>query len=282
MFFLTALSPCARAETRSLSREAIQLLGSDLVLAGRLFRVSPTGNPKDGSRVYLHVRGFKLLKGEWSDYRRADIPIAGWVESSRPDIFLTRSHLDDVAGKNVLMFAVKVDANRPQPELHLYQGSQSVQVQNARAIAPLRAEIAHQARLLSDFAQAPYAQPDETDRTVKQQLDALADSRLAEDAVGKLVSMGCGAVPALVRQMDDRRPFAADEIALENRSPGALEGVRVYSPELIVDAIAAILNHLSGETFGFIYNGASAALRERTVDKWRTWLALVDGHPACP
>jgi hypothetical protein len=65
VFLLIALSPYARAETRSVPREAIQLLGSDLVLAGRLFRVSPEGHPEDGSRVYLHVRGFKLLKGEY-------------------------------------------------------------------------------------------------------------------------------------------------------------------------------------------------------------------------
>ncbi len=37
----------------------------------------------------------------------------------------------------------------------------------------------------------------------------------------------------------------------------------------MVDALAAVLNQITGRNFGFIYNGASEEERRSAVDGWR-------------
>jgi hypothetical protein len=88
----------------------------------------------------------------------------------------------------------------------------------------------------------------------------------------RLIAMGPDAVPAIVSQMDDRRPLAVQAISLINKSPDAFEGMRHYGPELMVDALAAVLNQISGQHFGFIYNGASEQDRRATVAGWRRYV----------
>lgn len=77
----------------------------------------------------------------------------------------------------------------------------------------------------------------------------------------------------MIDLMDDRRPIPFRTITLENHAPGTLEGLRHYGPELMVDAVAAILNQITGADFGFIYNGASEAERRATVIGWRRYRA---------
>jgi hypothetical protein len=72
------------------------------------------------------------------------------------------------------------------------------------------------------------------------------------------------------------RPFFADlgdpRISIRNKSRDAFEGLRHYGPEEIVDALAAILNQITGKNFGFIYNGATDPGRDKTVRGWRDFL----------
>jgi len=84
-----------------------------------------------------------------------------------------------------------------------------------------------------------------------------------------LEALGCPAVPAIIARMDDRRPLPDPNIALRNKSPDAFEARRFYGPQQIVDALAAILNQITGQDFGFIYNGATEPERTRTVHGWR-------------
>ncbi|MEJ0070737.1 MAG: hypothetical protein WDO24_20665 [Pseudomonadota bacterium] len=76
-------------------------------------------------------------------------------------------------------------------------------------------------------------------------------------------------VPAIVTLMDDRKPLPVPAISLANSFPGAFEGIRHYGPKLMVDALAAVLNQITGRNFGFIYNGASEEERRSAVDGWR-------------
>jgi hypothetical protein len=72
--------------------------------------------------------------------------------------------------------------------------------------------------------------------------------------------------------MDDRRPLAFREIALQNHMPDAFESLRHYGPELVVDALDAIFNQLTG--YGAtITNGASDRERRNAVAAWRTYAA---------
>ena len=72
--------------------------------------------------------------------------------------------------------------------------------------------------------------------------------------------------------MDDRRKLPVPRISLRNKSPQEFEGLRHYGPEEVVDALAAILNQITGQHFGFIYNGATDAERTKTVRAWRDFL----------
>jgi hypothetical protein len=87
-----------------------------------------------------------------------------------------------------------------------------------------------------------------------------------------LVALGPEAAPAIVTLMDDARPLAHPAISLVNTAPDRFEGLRHYTPKVLTDALAAVLNQITGEHFGFIYNGATPAERRQTVDAWRAWL----------
>jgi hypothetical protein len=73
--------------------------------------------------------------------------------------------------------------------------------------------------------------------------------------------------------MDDRRSLVEQQISLVNGVRDAFEGISHYGPEQLVDALAAILNQISGASFGFIYNGGSDSQRSAVVDAWRIYAA---------
>jgi hypothetical protein len=72
-----------------------------------------------------------------------------------------------------------------------------------------------------------------------------------------------------------------NSISLENESPDAFEGLRHYGPEKVVDALAAILNQITGQDFGFIYNGATEAQRTQAVQGWRNFLHKTPAAEVC-
>ncbi len=118
-------------------------------------------------------------------------------------------------------------------------------------------------------------------RRIIEALAALKASPLPDDRKADaqarlfhaLEALGPSAAPAIIAQMDDRRPLAVQEIRLVNRSAEAFEAFRIYGPELIVDALDAILNQLTGQYFSGIYNGGSEAERRQSVAGWRAYAA---------
>ncbi len=88
----------------------------------------------------------------------------------------------------------------------------------------------------------------------------------------QLEALGEEAVPAIIYLMDDFRKLPLQQISL-TCPPGWFEALRHYSPERVVDALAAILNQLTGKSFGtMIYNGdVSKKERKRTIDGWRIY-----------
>jgi len=100
-------------------------------------------------------------------------------------------------------------------------------------------------------------------------------------AFADLEALGCAAVPSIIRRMDDRRKLPIPAISLKNKSPQALEGLRHYGPKEVVDALAAILNQITGQDFGSIYNGATEADRTHAVRGWRDWLRRTPAEDLC-
>ncbi len=90
----------------------------------------------------------------------------------------------------------------------------------------------------------------------------------------ELERLGMPAVPYIIKYMDDRRSLPYRYIALSNAgAKNSFEAIRQYTPEKVVDALAAILNQITGERFGTIYNGATENERDRSVAGWRAWCA---------
>ncbi|MDF7774386.1 hypothetical protein P1X14_03935 [Sphingomonas sp. AOB5] len=87
----------------------------------------------------------------------------------------------------------------------------------------------------------------------------------------QLEALGSEAVPAIIAQMDDRRPLLTQEISLINHDPDAFEGITHYGPEQVVDALNAVLTHITGVSFGSISNGGSDRERDAAIAGWRVY-----------
>ncbi len=147
-----------------------------------------------------------------------------------------------------------------------------------RRLGSIAAAVACSAMTLTGCATPPssdmHVAPERSDvREIVEEIAALPPGRASgprqQALFDQLIAMGPEAVPTLVALMDDRRPLAWSGISLENRAPDAFEAVRHYGPVLMVDALAAVLSQITGEHFGFIYNGATEAERAATVAGWR-------------
>ncbi|MBA2466964.1 MAG: hypothetical protein H0V46_05090 [Sphingomonas sp.] len=88
----------------------------------------------------------------------------------------------------------------------------------------------------------------------------------------KLEGLGRDGVPAIIALMDDRTPLAHPHISLVNHAPDAFEGLRHYGPELVVDALDAILNQITGFG-GSVINSGSERERQSAVSAWRVYAA---------
>ena len=122
---------------------------------------------------------------------------------------------------------------------------------------------------------------DPMDKRVAVLIEKIVNAKTEQQAFRDLEKLGCAAVPSIIRRMDDRRNLPERYIALKNQSPGAFEAMRQYGPEQVVDALAAILNQITGQHFEFIYNGGTAEQRARSVRGWRDYLKKTPADKLC-
>jgi hypothetical protein len=110
---------------------------------------------------------------------------------------------------------------------------------------------------------------------IAARVSVLVEAALVKDketqAFAELETMGIEATPYLVGHLDDMRPLPVQQISLVNNSPKAFEELRHYGPKVVHDALAAILNQVTGQHFVFVYNGASEADRRENIQAWRSW-----------
>ncbi len=111
---------------------------------------------------------------------------------------------------------------------------------------------------------------DERVQVLIGQIESAQDEKEQAAAFTALEKLGRPAVPYIIKRMDNRSPLNARRIVLENPST-TFETHRIYGPEQVVDALAAILNQMVGKNFGAIYNGGNGASRTMTVTGWRAW-----------
>lgn len=114
------------------------------------------------------------------------------------------------------------------------------------------------------------------EKTIDEQVSALIAKMLnkstEQQAFHGLEALGCAGVPAMIGQMDDRRTLPDPNITLSNNYPEAFDERRSYEPKVVADALAAILSQITGQDFGFIYNGATEPQRKKTIQGWRDYL----------
>lgn len=98
--------------------------------------------------------------------------------------------------------------------------------------------------------------------------DVVVDRDHQRAAFLALERLGREALPTIVAAMDDRRLLPMREITLDNHAKDAFEAQRHYRPKRVVDGIAAVLNQLTGESFGSLYNGGRDEERAIAVAAW--------------
>jgi hypothetical protein len=132
----------------------------------------------------------------------------------------------------------------------------SLRVRQQIFIDPCCLEIPLQASelpdmLLQEVSDDPghTATPVKIDEQVAMLIEKMLYKKTEHQAFSDLEALRCAAVPAIIKRMDDRRNLPDPTISLENKSPDAFEGLRHYGPKKVVDALAAILNQLTGEDF---------------------------------
>jgi hypothetical protein len=105
--------------------------------------------------------------------------------------------------------------------------------------------------------------------------------RTGSRAFQQLEALGCPAVPAIVKHLNDRRKLPVAYLRLQNKSANAFEAFRQYGPEVLTDALTAILNQVTGQHFGFIYNGGTEEERVKVVKGWREFVAKTPPDRLC-
>jgi hypothetical protein len=138
----------------------------------------------------------------------------------------------------------------------------------------IAAEVEFQCEILQKALYANFFADEELGEKVKSLIGDMTDAEKETQAFEELEKLGKAAVPYIILSMDNFNELPIKRISLINNFPGAFEGVRHYGPHLVVDALAAILNQINGESFGNISNGSDTtnAQRNHAIDGWRIYL----------
>jgi|ERR1051325_8155664 hypothetical protein len=100
----------------------------------------------------------------------------------------------------------------------------------------------------------------------------------------QLEDIGRPAVPYIIKYMDDRRLLPHRYLKLDNKGAHPFEPFRQYGPVKVVDALAAILNQLTGRRFGDLDDGRRTTdeQRDQVVAAWRQYLKDYGSQFRCP
>ena len=266
------------ATTRPLSCEGIAapvafrdlVTRSHLILTGVAERPPAESASGDGYRS-VRIRLVEALKGE---------PDSGGIvvrfyegPGRRPP---GAREIAALAGRPALFYLIRVDG--PDGALYFAGDAEALELSTPASLSAVRQEVARQQYLLAHWQSDP-AWPHQTEvAALIAELAALSRFERSAPAVqrrifARLEAFGRPAALAMIAQMEDRRPLADRAISLENHDPNAFEGLRHYGPETITDALAAILNQITGDHFGFIYNGGTERERREAINGWRVFAA---------
>jgi hypothetical protein len=135
-------------------------------------------------------------------------------------------------------------------------------------------EVTFQAQIINEQLYKNFAIDSTLNKNIGNIIKNITNRRSQQNGFRRLENYGSGGIPYIIVFLDDFRQLPIRSISLENNFPGAFEGIRHYGPYLVVDALAAILNQITGENFGFIYNGDDTSDEERRqcINGWYIYL----------
>jgi len=150
----------------------------------------------------------------------------------------------------------------------------SVITTNENTLNSITTESGHQERIINEQLYKKFAINADTNNKIKKIIGGITNRIREQSSFKKLEEYGVAGVPYIILALDDFRELPVKNISLLNKFPDAFEGIRHYGPYLVVDALAAILNQITGENFGFIYNGDDTTdeERKRCIRGWYIYL----------
>jgi hypothetical protein len=147
----------------------------------------------------------------------------------------------------------------------------AIQPHSEELIRQVGVETLAQKQIIDQFARTFRPEAEPLYPKVKSLIEVMLHRRTEKRTFAELEALGEAAVPAMIILMDDRRELPLKEISLRN-APGDFESFRHYGPQVVADAVDAILNQITQESFGTIHNGASDRERKAVIDGWRVYL----------
>lgn len=135
--------------------------------------------------------------------------------------------------------------------------------------------------LLTIF-QASYgaSQDSASDKRVAVLIEQMLKAATEQKAFSDLDALGCAAVPAIIRRMDDRRTLPDLNLSLRNEAPYADRDIRHYGAIQVVDALTIILNRRTGQDF-WSHTGATDEERTKMIHDWRRFLKSTPAPHLC-
>jgi hypothetical protein len=243
--------------------------GSDLVLVGRM----------DVPKQRLLEESTKPSP----DYLEIPIQIGGVVKGANVENATVRFYPRDaaykpsndsvlhLAGTPAILFLTRVD-DGPVGLYFAGYSPDALKPATDQNLEAAREEVSRQAKIINSWRVDTTLPRFGEVRALIARLGRVSGDE-QQHVFDQLERLGEEAVPAIISQMDDRRPLQTQAISLVNHAKDAFEGMRHYGPKQVVDGLDAVLNQITGESFGSITNGGSDRQRAATVAGWRVYAA---------
>jgi len=119
-----------------------------------------------------------------------------------------------------------------------------------------------------------------TDKRVAVLIERMLKADTEQKAFSDLDALGCAAVPAIIRRMDDRRTLPDLNLFLRNESPYAFRDMQPFGAIEVVDALTIILHRRTGQDF-WSRTGATDEERTKTIQGWRGFLKSTPAPHLC-
>jgi hypothetical protein len=245
------------------------MAGSDLVLVGRMevarHRLRQEAKKPSPEHLDIPVRIDRVLKG--GEIESATLRFYPRDAPYKP----SNEAVLGLADARAILFLTRVEGG---PVGLYFAGStpQALSPATEQAIGAAEAEVSRQDQVYRSWrADTTLPHFGEVRDLITRLGSVSGDDQ--QRVFERLEMLGAAAVPAIIAQMDDRRPLRTRAISLVNHSPDAFEGVRHYGPEQVVDGLDAVLNQITGMSFGSIANGGSNRQRDAVVAGWRVYAA---------